>query len=235
MAEEAGIGGGGPHAGVRVARAGVPLARARLVLLMAHGRGGSPEDMLRLAEHLALPDAAVVAPAAAGGSWWPASFLAPVAANEPGLSSGLGVFQALTGQLQEGGVGADRIVLMGFSQGACLALEYAARSGRAFRGVVGLSGGLVGTGEADGPATEALYGHIPKRFDYDAPLPGGPVLGSVFLGCHERDPHIPLARVRESEGVFEQLGGAVTVQVLPGAGHGIVAEEVRTLRSLYDR
>ena len=222
---------GGPHAGGRVARAGVPLDRARLVLVMAHGRGGSPEDMLRLAEHLALPDAAVVAPAAVGGSWWPASFLAPLAANELGLSSGLAVLQALIGQLRDSGVGADRIVLMGFSQGACLALEYAARSGGALGGVVGLSGGLVGTGEAGEPPTEALYGHAPKRFDYDVSLRGCP----VFLGCHERDPHIPLARVRESEAVFERLGGAVTVKVLPGAGHGVVAEEVRALRGLYNR
>jgi phospholipase/carboxylesterase len=221
----------GPHAGGRVAQAGVPLARARVVFVMAHGRGGSPEDMLGLAEHLALPDAAFLAPAAAGGSWWPASFLAPLAANEPGLSSGLDVFRKLVGRLQESGVGTDRIVPMGFSQGACLALEYAARSGRAFKGVVGLSGGLVGTGEAGGPPADALYGHAPKRFDYGAMRPSGP----VFLGCHERDPHIPLARVHESARVFERLGGAVTVEILPGAGHGIVEEEVRALRGLYNR
>jgi phospholipase/carboxylesterase len=221
----------GPHAGGRVAQAGVPLARARVVFVMAHGRGGSPEDMLGLAEHLALPDAAFLAPAAAGGSWWPASFLAPLAANEPGLSSGLDVFRKLVGRLQESGVGTDRIVPMGFSQGACLALEYAARSGRAFKGVVGLSGGLVGTGEAGGPPADALYGHAAKRFDYGAMRPSGP----VFLGCHERDPHIPLARVHESARVFERLGGAVTVEILPGAGHGIVEEEVRALRGLYNR
>ena len=223
--------GGGPHAGGRVVQAGAPLARARVVLVMAHGRGGSPEDMLRLGEHLALPEAAFVAPAAAGGSWWPASFLAPLAANEPGLSSGLGVVRTLIGTLQDSGIGPDRIVLMGFSQGACLALEYAARSGRVFRGVVGLSGGLVGTGEAGGPATDALYGHAPKRFDYAASLPGS----SVFLGCHERDPHIPLARVQESAAVFERLGSAVTVKVLAGAGHGIVEEEVQALRGFYNR
>ena len=138
--------GRGPHAGGRVAQAGTPLARARVVLVMAHGRGGSPEDMLRLAEHLALPDAAFVAPAAAGGSWWPASFLAPLAANEPGLSSGLGVFRTLIGQLQDSGVGTDRIVLLGFSQGACLALEYAARSDRVFRGRRRAVGRLGGNG-----------------------------------------------------------------------------------------
>jgi phospholipase/carboxylesterase len=223
--------GGGPHAGGRVAQAGAPLARARVVLVMAHGRGGSPEDMLGLAEHLALPDAAFLAPAASGGSWWPASFLAPVAANEPGLSSGLSVFRTLIGKLRDSGIGTDRIVLMGFSQGACLALEYAARSGGVFKGVLGLSGGLVGTGEAGGPPTDALYGYTPKRFDYDASLPGGP----VFLGCHERDPHIPLARVYESETVFARLGSAVTVKILSGAGHGIVEEEIRVLRGFYNQ
>ncbi len=223
--------GGGPHAGGRVAQAGAPLARARIVFVMAHGRGGSPEDMLRLAEHLALPDAAFLAPAAAGGSWWPASFLAPLAANEPGLSSGLDVFRKLVGRLQESGVGTDRIVPMGFSQGACLALEYAARSGRAFRGVVGLSGGLVGTGEAGGPATDALYGHAPKRFDYRAPPPGGP----VFLGCHERDPHIPLARVRETEVVMRALGAEVVTRIYPGGGHGITEDEVGIARQLLAR
>ena len=94
-----------------------------------------------------------------------------------------------------------------------------------------MSGGLVGTGEAGGPPADALYGHAPKRFDYYAPLAGGP----VFLGCHERDPHIPLARVHESARVFERLGSAVTVGVLPGAGHWIVEEEVRALRGLYNR
>jgi phospholipase/carboxylesterase len=222
---------GAPHADGRVAQAGAPLARARLAVLMAHGRGGSPEDMLGLAESLALPDVAYLAPAAAGSSWWPASFLAPIEANEPGLSSGLGVLEGLVERLEGSGFGPDRIVIMGFSQGACLALEYAARSGLVFRGVVGLSGGLVGTGEAGGPATDALYGHAPKRFDYDTLLSGG----SVFLGCHERDPHIPLARVQESETVFTRLGSAVTVKLLPGAGHGIVEEEVRAFRGLLNR
>jgi phospholipase/carboxylesterase len=222
---------GGPHAGGRVAQAGAPLARARLAVMMAHGRGGSPEDMLELAESLALPDVAYLAPAAAGHSWWPASFLAPIAANEPGLSSGLGVLGGLAERLEESRFGPDRIVVMGFSQGACLALEYAARSGRPFHGIVGLSGGLVGTGEASGPPLDELYGHVPKQFAYDARLAGA----SVFLGCHERDPHIPLARVQESATVFERLGASVRLEVLPGAGHGVVAEEVRAVRGLLNR
>ena len=214
-----------------MAQAGTPLARARLAVVMAHGRGGFPEDMLRLAETLALPDVAYLAPAAAGGSWWPASFLAPIAANEPGLSSGLGVLDGLIKRLEGSGFGPDRVVLMGFSQGACLALEYAARSGHPFHGIVGLSGGLVGTGEAAGPPREELHGFAPKLFGYDARLAGA----SVFLGCHERDPHIPLARVQESAAVFNRLGAGVRTEILPGAGHGVVVEEVRAVRGLLNR
>ena len=223
--------GGGPHAGGRVAQAGASLTRARLAVVMAHGRGGSPEDMLELAESLALPDVAYLAPAAAGSSWWPASFLAPIEANEPGLASGLGVLDGLVKRLQGSGFGPDRAVIMGFSQGACLVLEYAARAGHPFRGVVGLSGGLIGTGEAAGPPRNELYGHTPKQFAYDAHLADV----SVFLGCHERDPHIPLARVQESAAVFNRLGAGVRVEVLPGAGHGVVVEEVRAFRGLLNR
>lgn len=222
---------GGPHADGRLARAGAPLARARLAMLLVHGRGGSPEDMLGLAEALALPDLACLAPAADGGSWWPGSFLAPIDANEPGLSSGLGVLAGLVEQLEGQGFGPDRIVVMGFSQGACLALEYVARSGRRFHATVALSGGLIGSGEADGPPRDELYGHRPKSFDYDATLAGAP----VYLGCHARDPHIPLARVRESAAVFEGLGATVRAEILPGAGHGVVEEEVRAVRGLLNR
>ena len=222
---------GEPHVGQRVVEGGAPFARARVAVLMAHGRGGSPEDMLRLAEVLALPDVAWLAPAAASGSWWPASFLAPIGDNEPGLSSGLAALDRLTEQLDRDGFGPERVVLMGFSQGACLALEYAARSGRAFQAVIGLSGGLVGTGEAAGLPSERLYGHTPKQFTYPAQPPGSQVL----LGCHERDPHIPLARVQESAAMFEKLGAEVQTQILAGAGHGVVDEELRAVRSLLNR
>jgi len=222
---------GAPHAGGRLAQAGAPLARARLAVVLVHGRGGSPEDMLAMAEALALPDLACLAPAAADNSWWPDSFLAPIEANEPGLSSGLDVLAGLVGQLETQGFGPDRIVVMGFSQGACLALEYAARSGHRFHATVALSGGLVGTGEAGGAPRDALYGHRPKTFDYDAALAGAP----VYLGCHARDPHIPLARVRESAAVFEALGAAVRTEILPGAGHGVVEAELRAVRGMLNR
>jgi phospholipase/carboxylesterase len=220
-----------PHAGGRVVSGGAPLARASLTMIMLHGRGGSPEDMLSLAEHLALPDIACLAPSAAGGSWWPQSFLAPLAANQPELDSALSAVERLAGKLANEGFGPGRLVVLGFSQGACLALEYAARSGRSHRAVAGLSGGLVGTGDAPGAADPALYGQAPKMFDYDGRLDGTPVL----LGCHERDPHIPLARVRTSAEVFGRLGARVETLIHPGAGHAVVADEIAALRAMLNR
>ncbi|QDY70372.1 alpha/beta hydrolase [Qingshengfaniella alkalisoli] len=218
--------GAAPHAGQRLATAGAPLSRARLAVVMLHGRGGSPEDMLGLHAHLALPDIMVIAPAAAGRSWWPDSFLAPLAVNEPGLSSGLSIVAAMLDDLERAGFGPERVVLAGFSQGACLALEAAARLARPFHAVAALSGGLVGTGEGDGPPRDDLYGRRPKTFDYDGSLADVPVL----IGCHERDPHIPLARVNESGDVLSHMGADVETLVIPGAGHGIVAEEAAWLR-----
>ncbi|MEH6648184.1 alpha/beta hydrolase [Sulfitobacter sp.] len=218
--------GTGPHAGQRLVTAGVPLDRARLALVMIHGRGGAPEDMVGLADHLALPDLAVFAPEAAGRSWWPDSFLAPLEANEPGLSGGLSVVSNLLDDLAEQGFGPERVALVGFSQGACLAVEAAARFFRPFRAVAALSGGLVGTGEAGGAPRGDLYDRPAKTFDYEGRLADVPVL----LGCHEQDPHIPLARVRESAKVLEAIGAKVDTMVIPGAGHGIIAEEATWLR-----
>lgn len=218
--------GTGPHAGQRLVTAGVPLDRARLALVMIHGRGGAPEDMVGLADHLALPDLAVFAPEAAGRSWWPGSFLAPLEANEPGLSSGLSALSHLLDDLAKLGFGPERVALVGFSQGACLAVEAAARFCRPFHAVAVLSGGLVGTGEAGGAPRADLYDHPAKTFDYEGLLADVPML----LGCHEQDPHIPLARVRASAKVFEAIGAKVDTMVIPGAGHGIIAKEVTWLR-----
>ena len=218
--------GTGPHAGRRVLAAGAPPARARLAMVMLHGRGGSPEDMAGLAGRLALPDVAVLAPEAAGRSWWPDSFLAPLEANEPGLSSALSVVAGLLDALALAGFGAERVALAGFSQGACLAVEAAARRPAPFRAVAALSGGLMGMAEADGAPSPALHGRADKLFDYAGSLGGAPVL----LAVHERDPHIPLARVRRSAEVLGAMGGAVETTVLPGAGHGVVADEAAWLR-----
>ncbi|MEM7745050.1 MAG: dienelactone hydrolase family protein [Pseudomonadota bacterium] len=219
-------GGTGPHAGQRVVQGGAPLSRAGRALVALHGRGGGPEDMLALVAHLALPDVAVIAPGAAGRSWWPNSFLAPLEANEPGLASGLSVVEALLDDLSQAGFGPERVVLAGFSQGACLTLEAAARLAQPFHAVAGLSGGLVGTGETGGAPLDTLYGHADKSFDYAGRLIGVPVL----LGCHARDPHIPLTRVEDSAQVLRDMGAEVETMILPGAGHGIVAEEATWLR-----
>lgn len=215
----------GPHAGRPLARAGMPLDEARLAMVLLHGRGSSAADILGLFEHLAIDDVAALAPEAAGHSWWPQSFLAPLAANEPFLSSALAVVGDLVGSLEARGVARERIVVCGFSQGGCLALEAAARLGP-FRLVAGLSAALVGTAETDAPPSPALYGHRPKRFDYASRFDGAPVL----LACHERDPHIPLARVRESAAVFEGLGASVATLVAPGPGHAPTEEAVRAVR-----
>lgn len=220
-----------PHGQGRILSGGAPLPRARLAMIMLHGRGGSPEDMLGLANHLGLPDIAVRAPAAAGNSWWPDSFLAPLASNEPGLSSALGAIGKISDDLAKEGFGPDKTVVLGFSQGACLALEYAARAGTSFACVAGLSGGLVGTGDGDGKPQQVLYNQIDKSFDYAGSLDGTPVL----LGCHEQDPHIPLARVKTSGKVLSDLGASVTTQIYPGAGHGIVEDEIKALRSILNK
>lgn len=220
-----------PHGGTRVFEGGAPLSRARLAVVMLHGRGGSADDMLSLAEHFAIADIAYLAPEAAGRSWWPQSFLAPLTANEPALSSSLGAIARLMEYLEGEGFSRQRVVVLGFSQGACLALEYVARAGQPLNAVVAMSGGLLGMGELDSPPRDDLYGHATKRFDYAGRLDGT----IAFLGCHERDPHIPLARVRKTQTVLERLGAEVTVQIYPGAGHGVTEEEVRYVRGLLNR
>src|SRR6266705_2163923 len=134
----------GPHQGQPVLTAGEPLDKARAAMIMVHGRGASAEDILGLAAELNQPGFAYLAPQAAGYSWYPNSFLAPIASNEPGLSSGLAVIASILNQLTEAGISPERTILLGFSQGTCLSLEFAARHARRYGGIVGLSGGLIG-------------------------------------------------------------------------------------------
>jgi len=152
------------------------------------------------------------------------------AAGEPKLTAALAAMETAVADVLAEGMPPERIVLTGFSQGACLALEHAARAGRSYRAVAGLSGGLIGTGEAGGAGQDALYGHAPKTFDYPGRLDGT----RVMIGCHDRDPHIPLARIDESVAVFEGMGAEVTTYIHPGAGHGVSAEEVTWLRGVLN-
>ncbi|HEX5759010.1 MAG TPA: dienelactone hydrolase family protein [Thermoanaerobaculia bacterium] len=208
-----------PHAAQPVARAGAPLERAAGAVVLLHGRGATAESILALAGELDRPDLAYLAPQAAGSTWYPYSFLAPLAANEPWLSSALAAVGRALALAAAAGHGAGRVALVGFSQGACLALEHVARAPRRYAGVAGLSGGLIGPDGAPRPLPPA---------GAERPLAGTP----VFLGCGVPDPHIPAARVEETAGVLEALGGAVTMRLYPGLGHTVNADELAHVRRL---
>lgn len=211
-------------------RAG-PLSSARTGIVLAHGRGGSAEDILGLLAHAGLPDVAAIAPEAAGGSWWPTSFLAPTSVIGPHADRAVAVMAEAIAALEAEGIPRAAIWLGGFSQGAVLALETFARKGEGLAGVFALSGGLIGTGDAGGAADEALYGHAPKLFDY----PGRRDGAKVWMSVHERDPHIPLRRVRDTATVLTGMGAEVTTQVYPGAGHAVMREDLGQLRMWLNR
>ena len=203
-----------PHASQPVFRAGPSIADARRVAILLHGRGASADDMLGLARELGVADVAYLAPQAAGYTWYPYSFLAPLADNEPGLSSALRVIAGLLEELQQQGVSADRVVLMGFSQGACLTLEFAARHARRYAGIAALSGGLIGP-----PGT-------PR--EYPGSLDGTP----AFLGCSDVDPHVPVDRVRESAAVLLRMAATVDERIYPRMGHTVNEDEIKAVRAL---
>jgi len=207
-----------PHGEQPVLVWGAPLAEAAGAMILVHGRGGSPADMQALARELDRPGFACLAPAAAGRTWYPYSFLERIGRNEPHLSSALRLLRTALGEAEAGGGGvpAERVVLLGFSQGACLALEFAARNARRYGAVVGLSGGLIGP---EG---------TPR--DYGGSFDGTP----VFLGSSDVDPHVPKRRVDETAAVFRRLGATVTERIYPGLGHTINAEEITAARSLLD-
>jgi predicted esterase len=188
-------------------RFGPSLAQARGALILLHGRGSSAEDIARLAEALPAQDFACLAPSAANGTWYPQRFLAPLAQNEPWLGSALATVESLVSEAMAAGIPAGRIGLIGFSQGACLALEHAARAGRRYAFTAALSGALIGPLDTARPARE---------------LAGLPVL----LGCAEHDAHIPLPYVEHSATVLTDMNAAVTKQVYPGAAHTVFAPEI---------
>jgi predicted esterase len=192
-------------------RAGPAPRDAAGAVILLHGRGGSPHDILGLAEALSgAREIAFIAPAAATGAWYPQRFFVPLEENEPALFGGLDLVGRLVAELIEGGTGPERIGLVGFSQGGCLALEYAARNRRPYGLVAGLSAALIGPD----PAARAS-GH----------LPGIPVL----VGCAEADPHIPLPFVRESAAFLTRSGAIVTEQIFPGGAHTVFPEEIAWL------
>ncbi len=203
-----------PHGEARVVLAGTPLDRASGALIAVHGRGADAEDIVALAREIAPEGIAIVAPQAAGNTWYPHRFMEPIERNEPYLSSALKRIGDLVDDLSEAGISPDRIAVMGFSQGACLVLEAVARNARRYAGVIGFSGGLIGP-----PGT---------RFAYPGSLAGTP----VFLGCSDIDSHIPETRVRESAAALELLGGNVEARIYPGMGHTVNRDELEAARTL---
>jgi predicted esterase len=183
-------------------------------MIMVHGRGASAEDILDMAPELESPDVAFLAPQAEGHVWYPQTFLSPIERNEPGITSGLTLLRSIEGQVLEAGIPSEAVFLLGFSQGACLILEYAARNARRFGGVIGLSGGLIGP---EG---------TPR--DYAGRLDGVPVL----LGCSDIDPHIPKSRVLLTADVFQRLGARVSLRLYPNMGHTVNDDEMDAIRSM---
>jgi predicted esterase len=183
-------------------------------MIMMHGRGATAQDILTLTADLHWPGFVYLAPQAAGNAWYPNSFLMPIASNEPALSSGLAVITSLLDQLAQLGIPAERTILLGFSQGACLSLEYTARNARRYGGVVGLSGGLIGPDST------------PR--DYPGSLEGTP----VFLGCSDIDPYIPKGRVEQTAEVLRLLGGNVTARLYPHMDHTVNRDELRFVQGM---
>lgn len=204
-----------PHQGQPVLQAGAPLEQAQAAMLLLHGRGAAANDILALAAHLPQKGLAFLAPQAAGNRWYPNSFNSPLASNEPWLSSALQVIEEQLARLDQAGIGARCTLLLGFSQGACLALEFAARNPQRYGGVIALSGALIGApGEA--------------RPDVASSLQGTP----VFLGCSQMDPFIPAERVLYSAEVLRRMGAAVTRRFYPGAEHRVNADEIEVIKEM---
>lgn len=194
--------------------AGAPPESARAAVVLLHGRGATARSMLPLVAALEAPDLAWLLPEAPGNTWYPLTFLAPLAANEPALSASLAIVGEAVGDLGRQGVPVARIVLMGFSQGGCLALEYAARHAARYGALIGLSAGLIGP---PGP---------PRA--HAGSLDGTP----AFLACDTDDPHVPAWRVEETARVLQSMGGAVDMRLVPGLGHGVDETEIARAAAL---
>jgi phospholipase/carboxylesterase/glyoxalase family protein len=206
-------GGSGPQAGQHVAEWGARIEAADAAMILLHGRGSEAADILDLAAHLGAPAVAAVAPNARGGTWHPRRFNDPVSWNEPYLSSALSVVEALIAGFIARGLTGGRIILGGFSQGACLALEGAARHAGPVGGVIGFSGGLIGA--TLDPSTYPRHDGMP-----------------VFLGCSKRDPHISLNRVSETQALLRGLGAVVEMRLYADSDHGSNSDEIETARAL---
>jgi len=198
----------GPHQGQQLRIGGTDPSEATAAMVLVHGRGASARSILQMGNELHHEGLALFAPQAAGNTWYPNSFLAPVEQNEPGRTSGLRAVADAIAAANDAGIPTENVTLLGFSQGACLATEYAARNPRRFGGVVALSGGLIG---------EAI-----DTADYEGDLEETP----AFVGCSDVDPYIPVERVHVTAEVLEGLGADLEKRIYEGMGHGVNEDEV---------
>lgn len=203
----------GPHQGGVQAEHGASLLKAKAVMVMVHGRGATAQSMFPLADELAQPDFHYRVPQAQNHTWYPYSFMAPKQQNQPGISSGILLYDILQ-EITAAGIPSERIMLLGFSQGACLASEFIARHPQKLGGVVAFSGGLIG------PDID------PSNYT------GSMEQTSVFLGCSDADPHIPKERVDKTEEIFDQLNAKVTKRIYEGMGHTIIEDEIKAVRRM---
>ena len=203
----------GPHEGQPIETAGESLDDADAAVVLAHGRGATARGILGLSREIGVDGVAYLAPAAARNTWYPQSFMAPTERNQPWLSSAFSFFGRAVERATEA-LPRERVVVGGFSQGACLASEFSARNAGRYGGVFALSGGLIGP-----PGT---------TFDYDGSMDGTP----VFVGCSDADPHIPLERVNETAETFEALDAEVDRRIYEGMGHGINPDEIGAVRGI---
>jgi phospholipase/carboxylesterase len=188
--------------------AGKDLAKADHALILVHGRGATAEDILSLADHLPVKDYALLAPQATGHSWYPYSFLEPPVRNQPWLGSALDVLAAVVEEVMAAGIQRERVFFAGFSQGACLTLEFVARHAARYGGVAAFTGGLIG---------DRIYEENYKGDFAEMPF---------FIGTGDRDPHVPVERVHSTAALLRGMGAVVTEKVYPGRPHTIVADEL---------
>ena len=197
--------------------AGRELDKESKVLIMLHGRGGSAEDILSLSSYLEVKDFTLLAPQATNNTWYPYSFLSPPAQNEPWLSSALSLLKDLLDDIYSKGIAPGNIYFAGFSQGACLTLEFVTRNADKYGGVVAFTGGLIG----DKIIEE----------NYQGDFQGTP----IFIGTSDPDPHVPVERAIESSNIVKRMNASVTLKVYPGMGHTISQDEIENANRLVFR
>ena len=198
----------------QIIAAGVPAADAKKAVIFLHGRGASAEDILGLAKHLDLEYAALFAPQANNYSWYPNSFMAPVAENQPALDSALEVIQSLVGDILAAGIPAEQLYFVGFSQGACLTLEYVTRNAQQYGGIVAFTGGLIGK--------EINLNNYKGDFKQTP----------VLITTGDPDPHVPVRRVEMSEGILKKMNAAVNMKIFSGRVHTISPREIELAKTL---